>query len=219
VTGPADGDLVLAAEGVARRYGSHVALHPSSLEVHAGETVALVGPNGAGKSTLLAILAGALDPTEGRVVSPLPRAQIGWAPQRPAQYGRLSARENLRLFARLEGLANAEPRVDDVLERIAVASPDRSAGELSTGEQQRVNIGIALLTQPEVLLLDEPTASLDPAQRTRVWELVESVAAHGGAAVIATQHPEEAGRLARTVVALEAGRIVFRGAYEEYASL
>jgi ABC-2 type transport system ATP-binding protein len=219
VTGPADGDPVLAAVDVARRYGSHVALHPSSLDVHAGETVALVGPNGAGKSTLLAILAGALDPTEGRVVSPLHRAQIGWAPQRPAQYGRLSARENLRLFARLEGVADPEPRVDAVLERIAVASPDRPAGELSTGEQQRVNIGIALLTEPEILLLDEPTASLDPAQRTRVWELVESVAEHGGAAVIATQHPEEAGRLARTVVALETGRIIFRGPYDEYASL
>ncbi len=218
MTAGADGGVVLAAQGVARRYGTHIALEPTSLDVHAGETLALVGPNGAGKSTLLSILAGALEPSEGTVSSPLARARIGWAPQRPAQYGRLSARENLRLFARLEGLDDPDAAVERVLARISVDSPDRPAGELSTGEQQRVNIGVALLTEPEVLLLDEPTASLDPAQRTRVWELVESVAAHGGAAVLATQHPEEVGRLADSVAELEAGRVVFRGSYEEYAA-
>jgi ABC-type multidrug transport system ATPase subunit len=217
VTAGADG-VVLAAQNVARRYGSHVALQPTSLDVHAGETLALVGPNGAGKSTLLSILAGALEPSEGEVTSSLPRARIGWAPQRPAQYGRLSARENLLLFARLEGLDDPAAAVERVLARISVDSPDRPAGELSTGEQQRVNIGVALLTEPEVLLLDEPTASLDPAQRERVWELVESVTAHGGAAVLATQHPEEVARLADSVAALENGAVVFRGSYEDYAA-
>jgi ABC-2 type transport system ATP-binding protein len=218
VTEEADGGVLLAAEGVARRYGSQVALEPTSLEVRSGETLALVGPNGAGKSTLLSILAGALTPSEGRVSSSLPLARVGWAPQRPAQYGRLSARENLRLFARLDGLDEPGAAADRALGLIGVASPDRPTGELSTGEQQRVNIGIALLTEPDVLLLDEPTASLDPAHRHRVWELVESVAAGGGAAVLATQHPEEVGRLARTVAVLEAGRMVFLGSYEEYAS-
>ncbi len=94
--------VLLAAHAVGRRYGGHVALHPTDLEVGAGEVVALVGPNGAGKSTLLALLAGALPPSGGRVEHP-PGARVGWAPQRAGHYGRLTARENLELFARLAG--------------------------------------------------------------------------------------------------------------------
>ena len=93
---------LLAARGVAKRFGRHSALEPTDFELQPGEAVALVGPNGAGKSTLLALLAGALEPSAGTVVS-REGASIGWAPQRPAQYGRLSPRENLELFARLEG--------------------------------------------------------------------------------------------------------------------
>ncbi|HEY6032258.1 MAG TPA: ATP-binding cassette domain-containing protein, partial [Gaiellaceae bacterium] len=96
------GAVLVSARGVARRYGRRTALEPTDLDVHAGEVVVLVGPNGAGKSTLLAILAGALPPTSGAVETELPPAAVGWAPQRPAQYRRLSARENLLLFARLQ---------------------------------------------------------------------------------------------------------------------
>ena len=101
--------VLLAAHGVGRRYGDHVALHPTDLEVRAGEVVALVGPNGAGKSTLLALLAGALPPSDGRVEHP-PGARVGWAPQRAGHYGRLTARENLELFARLGGERRARAR-------------------------------------------------------------------------------------------------------------
>ncbi len=225
VTGPADGgarsdaardDLVLAARGVARRYGSQVALAPTDLDVRSGEVLALVGPNGAGKSTLLAILAGALAPSAGGVVSPLARPRIGWVPQRPAQYGRLSARENLAFFARLEGLSEIETRISRLLAVVDIAAPDRPAAELSAGNQQRLNIAIALLTEPDVLLLDEPTASLDPGQRRRLWALAAEVRERGGAVVFATQNLDEVERFADFVAVLQDGEIVFRGPFDEY---
>ncbi|HLM33885.1 MAG TPA: ATP-binding cassette domain-containing protein, partial [Gaiellaceae bacterium] len=92
----------MAADGVSRRFGSQIALAPTSIQVRAGETLALIGPNGAGKSTLLAVLAGALAPSNGRVTAADPPPRIGWVPQRAGLYGRLSARENLVLFAKLE---------------------------------------------------------------------------------------------------------------------
>ena len=213
--GPGDG-VVLCAKGVARRYGSHLALAPTSLDVRAGETLALVGPNGAGKSTLLSILAGALEPSEGRVVTSAPRAKIGWVPQRPAQYARLSARENLELFARLERVADVEGKVAALLRLVDLADPERPAAELSAGNQQRVNIAIGLLTEPDVLLLDEPTASLDPGQRRRLWELAQAAKDHGGAVVFATQNLEEVERFADVVAVLQSGNVVFHGPLSDY---
>ena len=219
MTGAADIERpLLAARGVAKRFGSAVALEPASVAVRPRETLALVGPNGAGKSTLLAILAGALEPTDGAVEWMHADLRVGWVPQRPAQYGRLSARENLALFARLERLApaDAEARVSQLLELVEIAAPDRPSAELSAGNQQRLNIAIALLSQPDVLLLDEPTASLDPAQRRRLWELASGVRDRGGAVVFATQNLDELARFADTVGVLEAGRLVFHGPLAAY---
>jgi ABC-type multidrug transport system ATPase subunit len=192
---------LLRAVQVARRYGDLEALAPTDLELAPGESVALVGPNGAGKSTLLAILAGALEPTSGRVDGD---ARIGWVPQRPAHYARLSARENLELFAQLEGAA--ADAVDRLLARFDLPA-DRSSGELSIGNRQRLNVALSLLGDPHVLLLDEPTASLDPVQRRRVWEAVDEVRDDGGAICFATQNVEEVVHATR-VVALQDGRVV-----------
>jgi ABC-type multidrug transport system ATPase subunit len=192
---------LLRARGVARRFGRRVALQPTDVELAAGEVVALVGPNGAGKSTLLAILAGALAPSEGTVERP---ARVGWVPQRPAHYGRLTARENLRLFAALE----REParRADQLLEEFDLPAETR-AGELSVGNRQRLDVALALLAAPDALLLDEPTASLDPAQRARVWDIARDVAAGGGGVLVATHHWEELeGRATRTLELVE-GRL------------
>jgi ABC-2 type transport system ATP-binding protein len=192
---------LLRALAVARRYGDVEALAPTDLELVPGETVALVGPNGAGKSTLLAILAGALEPTSGSVDGD---ARIGWVPQRPAHYARLTARENLELFGRLEGAAA------DVVERLLARfdlPADRPSGELSIGNRQRLNVALSLLADPQVLLLDEPTASLDPVQRRRVWEAVDEVRGDGGAICFATQNVEEVVHATR-VVALQDGRVV-----------
>ena len=194
---------MIRAAGVARRYGDIVALAPTDLELVAGETVALVGPNGAGKSTLLALLAGALEPSEGRVDV---TARVGWVPQRPAHYGRLSARENLELFAELEGVADPAGAARDLLERFSLPTEERPSGELSVGNRQRLNVALSLLGAPQALLLDEPTAALDPGQRRRVWEIVGTLRGEGGAVCFATQNLEELEHADR-VLALRDGRL------------
>jgi ABC-2 type transport system ATP-binding protein len=188
---------------VARRFGDVEALAATDFELAAGETVALVGPNGAGKSTLLAILAGALEPTEGSVET---HARIGWVPQRPAQYARLSPRENLELFARLEGVRDPVAAARDLLQRFSLPAGEQPAGELSVGNRQRLNVALSLLGEPRILLLDEPTASLDPAQRRLVWDVVNALRGEGGAVCFATQNVEEVEHADR-VVALQDGRI------------
>lgn len=194
----------MRAVRVARRYGELEALAPTDLELLPGETVALVGPNGAGKSTLLAILAGALDPTEGSVET---HARRGWVPQRPAQYAKLSPRENLELFARLEGVRDPAAAAAELLARFSLPAGTRPAGELSVGNRQRLNVALSLLGEPRVLLLDEPTASLDPIQRTLVWDVVGALRGDGGAVCFATQNVEEVAHADR-VLALQDGRIV-----------
>jgi ABC-2 type transport system ATP-binding protein len=202
---------LLRARGVARRFGAQVALEPTDLDVRAGESLALIGPNGAGKSTLLAILAGALEPTEGEVER-VGGVHVGWVPQRPALYDRLTARENLELFARLEG--RGDPAV--LLARFDIP-PDRPAHELSVGNRQRLNVALALLGGPRVLLLDEPTASLDPGQRRRLWEIVSALRDDGGAVVFVTQNLEELDLHADRVVAMQQGRLVPAGVEEVYS--
>jgi ABC-2 type transport system ATP-binding protein len=208
--------VFLATEAAARRYGSQVALAPTTLQIVAGEIHALVGPNGAGKSTLLSILAGALPPSEGRVVAAEPAPRVGWVPQRPAQYGRLSARENLELFARLAGIDDTGAVVRRLLDAVGLPDGKRPSSQLSAGNQQRLNVAIALLADPEVLLLDEPTASLDPGQRRRLWELASVVKGRGGAVVFATQNLDEVERFADRVTTLLEGRVVFDGPLSEY---
>jgi ABC-2 type transport system ATP-binding protein len=196
--------LLLRARGVARRYGSLEALAPTDVELAAGETLALVGPNGAGKSTLLAILAGAIEPSEGVVEGDV---AVGWVPQRPAHYARLSARENLELFAKLEGVRDAAAAATRLLDRFSLPREERPSGELSVGNRQRLNVALALLGEPRVLLLDEPTASLDPAQRRRVWDVVNALRSEGGGVCFATQNLEEIERADRVLVLLD-GRVV-----------
>jgi ABC-type multidrug transport system ATPase subunit len=189
---------LLAARGVSRAYGRRVALRPTDLTLVEGEVVALVGPNGAGKSTLLAILAGALEPTAGTVER---HAAVGWVPQRSAHYARLTARENLLLFAALEDAVAG--RVDQLLGEFELPA-DVRAGELSVGNRQRLDVALALLASPRVLLLDEPTASLDPAQRRRLWEIASDVREGGGSVLVATHHWDElSGHADRTLELVE----------------
>jgi ABC-type multidrug transport system ATPase subunit len=206
----------LTARGVTRRYGSRVALEPTDLDVSEGEVVVLLGPNGAGKSTLLALLAGALPPSGGAVATALPPAAIGWAPQRPAQYRRLSARENLELFARLEGEHDPQRAVERLLGEFDLPAEPEPSANLSVGNRQRLNLAIALLGDPQVLLLDEPTAALDPEQRARLWRRVADLRAAGGAVVFATQNLEEVEQGAGRVAALREGRLVYVGAAGDY---
>ena len=192
---------LLEARGVARRFGSRVALERTDVSLAGGEVVALVGPNGAGKSTLLAILAGALEPSEGVVERP---ERVGWVPQRAAHYGRLTALENLRLFAALEHVPAR--RADELAAEFELPADTRAAS-LSVGNRQRLDVALALLASPQVLLLDEPTSSLDPGQRERVWRIARGVAQGGGAVLVATHHWEELAGLADRTLELREGRL------------
>ena len=176
-----------------------------------GELVAVIGPNGAGKTTLLQILAGALSPTAGTIS--LDRSDVGWVPQQPAIYSKLSVRENLRLFARLEKVGDVDGTVERMLAQTELG--DRAGdpvGRLSGGNQQRVNIAVGLLGDPSVLLLDEPSSSLDPRQRERLWAFVAGLARDGGTTVIySTHNVAEAERYADRVLVLADGELLFTG--------
>jgi ABC-2 type transport system ATP-binding protein len=197
----------LAVADVRKRYGSREALKGVTFTAGAGERLAVIGPNGAGKTTLLRILAGALAADGGTVE--LPRA--GWVPQRPAVYGRLSVAENLRLFARLEKVAAVDRAVADML-ALTGLEPGAEAGKLSGGNRQRLNIAIGLLGAPPVLLLDEPSAALDPRQRERLWAFVSEL----DVTVIYTTHDVgEAERYADRVLVLADGELLFAGTPED----
>ena len=210
-TAPAGDSLAtLAARALTKRFGARTALHGVSFEVHAGEIVAVIGPNGAGKTTLLSILAGILEPSEGELTI-APR-QLGWVPQVPAIYSKLSVAENLRLFARLEKLDDPEAAVDQMLGQAGLEDrADEQVGKLSAGNQQRVNIAIGLLSDPSVLLLDEPSASLDPRQRERLWEFIGGLAGRGTAIVFSTHNVAEVERYADRVLVLVDGELLFTG--------
>jgi ABC-2 type transport system ATP-binding protein len=210
-------DPVLRARGVARHFGSPVALEPTDLDVHAAEALALIGPNGAGKSTLLALLAGALEPSAG-TIERVHDIRVGWVPQRPAFYDRLTARENLELFGRLEREPDHATVAEELLARFEIPG-DRPAHTLSVGNRQRLNVALALLGTPRVLLLDEPTAALDPGQRRRLWETVTALRDEGGSVVFATQNLEELELYADRVAVLQRGQLTFVGQTAEYREL
>jgi ABC-2 type transport system ATP-binding protein len=204
----------LAARSLTKRFGTRTALHSVSFELLAGELLAIIGPNGAGKTTLLSILAGVLPASEGKVTRP--GREIGWVPQKPALYSKLSVAENLRLFARLEKLADPERAVAQMLAQTGLEDrADEEVGRLSGGDQQRVNIAIGLLCAPSVLLLDEPSASLDPRQRERLWEFIGHLVDRGTAVVFSSHNVAEAERYASRVLVLVDGELLFTGTSAE----
>jgi len=210
---------VLEASGLRKRFGEREALKGVSLRAGRGELVAVIGPNGAGKTTLLSILAGILRPDQGQVGTS--RGEIGWVPQQVALYGKLTVEENLELFARLEGAADPGRAVDRMLELSGLrARAGDQVAELSGGNRQRVNIAIGLLTQPELLLLDEPSAGLDPRQRERLWEFILRLAEEEGTAVVyATHNIQEADRYAGRLIVLADGELLFTGTPRELEQL
>jgi ABC-2 type transport system ATP-binding protein len=200
----------LAVRSLTKRFGSRTALGGVSFELGGGELVALIGPNGAGKTTLLSILAGILAPTEGEITRSA--REIGWVPQQPALYSKLSVAENLRLFARLEKVPDPERTVESMLAQTGLEDrADEEVGRLSGGNQQRVNIAIGLLREPPALLLDEPSASLDPRQRERLWEFIGGLAHKGTTVVFSTHNVAEAERYADRLLLLVDGELLFTG--------
>jgi ABC-2 type transport system ATP-binding protein len=204
----------LRAASVEKRFGERVALQGVSFEVAEGELVAVIGPNGAGKTTLLSILAGIQSPDAGSVE--LPAGDVGWVPQQPAVYSKLSVAENLRLFARLERVEDPEAAVARMLAQADLdGRADDEVAELSGGNRQRVNIAIGLIADPAVLLLDEPSTALDPRQLERLLEFVGGLTARGTSIVYSTHIVQEAERYADRVLVLADGELIFTGTPRE----
>ena len=206
----------LRAVEVSKRYGERVALRDVSFEAAPGELVAVIGPNGAGKTTLLSILAGIAPASAGRVEHG--PGGTGWVPQASAIYAKLSVAENLRLFARLERAADPDGVVARMLAQAGLEDrADDEVGELSGGNRQRVNIAVGLVGDPAVLLLDEPSSSLDPRQRERLWEFVGALTVEGTTVVYSTHNVSEAERYADRVLVLADGELLFAGTAAELA--
>jgi ABC-2 type transport system ATP-binding protein len=213
--GPA---ATLSVRGIGKHYRELVALREVSFDVRAGEVLAIVGPNGAGKTTLLSIIAGTQRASAGTVLAAAGDgpAAVGWAPQQAALYSRLTVTENLRLFARLERVADPDSAVVRMLEQTGLRErATERVARLSGGNRQRVNVALALLADPPVLALDEPSASLDPAQRERLWEFIKRLAREGRSVVFSSHNMAEVQRHADRVIVLDRGEELFDGAPSE----
>jgi ABC-2 type transport system ATP-binding protein len=203
----------LVASHLTRRFESRVAIDDVSLELEAGEIVALLGPNGAGKTTTMRMLAGLIDPSAGvvridgqpmsRKAAPGLRRRIGFLTEAPGLWDRLTVERNLLIYARLYGVEDPAATVDAALDlfNIAARKSDRAA-QLSKGLKQRVALARTLLHRPDIVLLDEPTAGLDPESAREVRELILRLRDQGRAVLVSTHNLDEAQRVADRIAVL-----------------
>ncbi|MEZ6211853.1 MAG: ABC transporter ATP-binding protein [Phycisphaerales bacterium] len=210
---------MLTATNLRKSFGPVHAVRDISFQVQSGEVFGLLGPNGAGKSTTIAMLIGLLTPDAGTVTlegvgdprSPAARAAIGLAPQSLAIYNELTARENLDFFARLfeTPAASRKPRVAEMLELVSLTdAANRRAGKFSGGMKRRLNLACALIHRPRLLLLDEPTAGVDPQSRNAILETVASLRDSGVTILYTTHYMEEAQRLCDRVAIIDQGQLL-----------
>jgi ABC-2 type transport system ATP-binding protein len=207
---------VIRARSLVRRFGAAEALRGIDLEVSRGELFALIGPDGAGKSTFFRIIAGLLEPTSGSLETES-GVTFGLVPQRFSLYEDLSIEENLRLRARLYEVQEkaAQERSEELLERVGLGRfRKRLAGALSGGMKQKLALIAALLTQPDLLLLDEPTTGVDPVSRREFWVLLNRLHHDGLTILVSTPYMDEA-EYATRLGFLDRGRLSAVGTREE----
>jgi ABC-2 type transport system ATP-binding protein len=208
-------------------FGDIHAVQGISLEAHSGEILSLLGPNGAGKSTTISMLACLLEPTQGDALvmghsirrEPMAvKSAIGVVPQDIALYEDLSARANLRFWGKMYGLRGAtlEQRVDEVLEVIGLTGRQKGpVSKYSGGMKRRLNIGIALLHRPDVLILDEPTVGIDPQTRRNILDGIKQFNRSGMTVLYTTHYMEEAQELSDHIAIMDLGRVIAHGTHEE----
>ncbi len=216
---------MLTFERVRKSYGTTVAVDDLSLTIRRGEVLGLLGPNGAGKSTTVNLAVGLLAPDTGRVVinggnpqTPSVRARLGVAPQALALYELLSGTENLRFFGEMYGLSGSalRNRVDWSLEFVGLTERARDrVAAYSGGMKRRLNLASALVHDPELVLLDEPTVGVDPQSRNQIFENILDLKRHGCTLIYTTHYMEEAARLCDRVAIIDKGRLLALGTVDE----
>ncbi|MDQ0750287.1 ABC-2 type transport system ATP-binding protein [Streptomyces africanus] len=220
-------DTAITVEGAEKRYGDKKALAGLDLTVARGTVHGVLGPNGAGKTTLVRILSTLLRPNAGRIEvaghdvvreAYEVRLRIGLLGQHAALDEELGGRQNLELFGRLHhlGARRARARAGELLERFGLADTGRKAvRQYSGGMRRRLDLAASLITEPEVLFLDEPTTGLDPRGRAEVWGSVRSLVGGGTTVLLTTQYLEEADQLADRISVVDAGRVIAEGTADE----
>jgi ABC-2 type transport system ATP-binding protein len=221
-------ESVLTATGLVKSYGKVRAVDGIDLAVYPKEVYGLLGPNGSGKTTTLSMLAGILRPDSGQVrVAGIPvthsaaRARLGLVPQEIALYSQMTAAENLAFFGRMQGMTGKtlRTRVDEVLEIVDLTARAKQRVErFSSGMKRRVNIAVALVHSPDLLIMDEPTVGVDPQSRNAILDQVNALAAAGTAVIFASHYMEEVQRLCNRIAIIDAGKILATGTVRELLS-
>jgi ABC-2 type transport system ATP-binding protein len=217
---------MLTLSNVRKTFGKTVAVDGLSLSVRKGEILGLLGPNGAGKSTSVSLSVGLLAPDSGTVTiddlgnpaEPAVRLKIGVAPQAIALYDSLTGKENLHFFGEVYGLTGAalDQRVKWCLDFVGLADRQNDrAGEYSGGMKRRLNLAAALIHDPQLLLLDEPTVGVDPQSRNKIFESIEELHRQGRTIIYTTHYMEEAERLCDRIAIVDGGRLLARGTLAE----
>ncbi len=217
----------IKTENLHKDFGSVYAVQGASFEVARGEIFSLLGPNGAGKSTTISMLSCLLKPTQGEAwvmghsilkAAQQVKAVLGVVPQDIALYEDLSARANLIFWGKMYGLRGAalNKRVDEVLEIIGLSDRQKGAsGKFSGGMKRRLNIGIALLHKPQVIIMDEPTVGIDPQSRRSILESVKALRDAGSTILYTTHYMEEAQELSDHIAIMDHGKIIASGTHQE----
>ena len=223
-------DALVEARGLRKKFGKVTALSDLSVELPAGQPVAILGPNGAGKTTFIRMVATLIRPDEGTLLvsgrdvvkEPMAvRRTIGLAGQAAAVEEMMTGRENLVMVARLygQGRKEAVASAQRILEQMGLEeAADRRVKTYSGGMRRRLDLGASLVGTPRLLLLDEPTTGLDPGSRNEVWDAIREMGAGGTDIVLTTQYLDEADHLAAHIVIIDGGRVIAEGSPDELKS-
>lgn len=217
-------DYAIEVEGLSKKFGDRVVVRDLSMRVKRGQIYGFLGPNGSGKTTTIRMLCGLLTPdagrgtclgmdilTQGREI----RRHVGYMTQRFSLYGDLSVRENLEFVARIYGVPEPEKAAREAVARLGLEGRDRQlAGNLSGGWKQRLALGACILPEPQLLLLDEPTAGVDPKARRDFWAQIHALSADGLTVLVSTHYMDEAERC-HEIAYIAYGDLLAQGTVEE----
>jgi ABC-2 type transport system ATP-binding protein len=224
-------NAAIQVKNLHKDFGEVYAVQGIDFEVQRGEIFSLLGPNGAGKSTTISMIAGLLHPNQGEIsvtgyfVDKDPmraKAAIGVVPQEIALYEDLSARENLNFWGKMYGLRGAtlKKRVDEILEIVGLTDRQKGrVGKFSGGMKRRLNIGIALLHKPDVVIMDEPTVGIDPQSRRNILDSVMELNQQGMTVLYTTHYMEEAQELSDHIAIMDHGKLIASGTHNELVKI